>query len=63
MKPTTACALTNSAIWISSCAVIGIGLFLTRSMHCLWFLLIPASSGFVTRSIEPREEDEEVTEL
>ena len=30
------------AIWGSSAIVIGIGLYYTHDIKCLWFLLIPA---------------------
>jgi len=30
------------AVWLSSALAIGMGLYITHDMRCLWFLLIPA---------------------
>ncbi len=30
------------AIWLSSAIAIGIGIYFTHDIKCLWFLLIPA---------------------
>lgn len=35
-------ALAVASIWISSCTAIGIALYYTHDIKCLWFLLIPA---------------------
>jgi hypothetical protein len=34
------------AIWGSTAMAIGIALYYTHDMRCLWFLLIPASMSF-----------------
>ena len=49
MRSTTAIAIINSAIWVSSCVAIGLGLYFTQDIKCLWFLIIPACSGYVTK--------------
>ena len=50
MRSTTACAIINTAIWVSSAIVIAIALNITKSFHCLWFLLIPTLCGYVTKN-------------
>lgn len=34
------------AVWFSSAIAIGIALYYTHDMRCLWFLLIPACMSF-----------------
>ena len=46
MKITTAGAIINASMWISTSVVIAVALYLTRNINCLWFLLIPACSGY-----------------
>lgn len=31
-----------ASIWISSAAAVGVALYFTHNINCLWFLLIPA---------------------
>ena len=40
------------AVWLSSAIAIGIAVYFTHDIRCLWFLLIPASISF--RSKEPK---------
>lgn len=35
-----------AAVWLSSASAIGIALYYTHDMRCLWFLLIPAFMSF-----------------
>ena len=55
MKSTTAVAIINSAIWLSTSIAIGIGLYYTKDIKCLWFLLIPTFNHYVTTSKENEE--------
>ena len=50
MKATTACMIINVSVWVSTSVAVGIGLYFTRDIKCLWFMFIPALfGGFVTR--------------
>lgn len=40
------------AIWGSSATAIGIALYYTHDLRCLWFLLIPAFIGFRSKESE-----------
>lgn len=50
MKPFTAYAL----IWVFVSLTIMAGLFFTRSIHCLWFLVIP---GCLNLQLSQKEGD------
>ena len=45
------------AIWGSTAMAIGIALYYTHDIRCLWFLLIPALMSY--RSSNNKEESEE----
>lgn len=34
--------LAYAIMWIAVSVAVGIGLYFTRNIHCLWFLLIPS---------------------
>jgi len=42
MNEDFAAALAIAAIWTACAMAIIAGLYFTRSIHCLWFMLIPA---------------------
>ena len=56
MKSTTAVAIINTAIWLSTSIAISVGLYYTKDIRCLWFLLIPSLNCFVTTSKEKQNE-------
>ena len=52
MKTTTAFAIANSAMWIGVSIAVGIGIFVTKDMRCLWFLIIPLCGGYSVKTTE-----------
>jgi len=44
------------AIWLSSAIAIGIGIYYTHDIRCLWFLLVPACMSY--RSNDKKESEE-----
>ena len=56
MKATTAVVIINTSIWVSTSIAIGIGLYYTKDIKCLWFLLIPTLCRFVTTNKENKNE-------
>lgn len=49
------------AVWLSSAIVIGIALYYTHDMRCLWFLLIPACMSFRSNDkAESEDKDESI---
>lgn len=49
------------AVWISTTLLIGVVIYCTQDMRCLWFLLIPALMRFRGENTEKyngKEEDE-----
>lgn len=47
------------AVWGSSAVVIGIALYYTHDIRCLWFLLIPACMSFHSEDKAESEADKE----
>lgn len=47
------------AIWGSVAVAIGIGLYYTHDIRCLWFLLIPAFMSYRSSNDKTESEDEE----
>ena len=43
-------------MWLSMAIAVSVGIYYTHSIHCLWFMLIPALVGF---HAEPDGESEE----
>lgn len=46
------------AVWGSTATVIGIALYYTHDMRCLWFLLVPLFISFESKSSKSNEERE-----
>ncbi len=46
---------TALAIWGSAAIAIGIAVYVTHDMRCLWFLLIPASMSLRSGKSESEE--------
>jgi len=46
------------AIWSSTAIAIGIAIYYTHDMRCLWFLLIPACISFRNNNKKGEEENE-----
>ena len=59
MKATTAAALINVAMWIGVSAAIIVALVITSRISVLWFYIIPALSGYSTRTTSNKGESEE----
>lgn len=45
------------AIWGSTAIAIGIALYYTHDMRCLWFLLIPACMSYQSKSNNNEESE------
>jgi hypothetical protein len=45
------------AVWLSSAIAIGIAVYVTHDMRCLWFLLIPAFMRFRTNDHAESEDN------
>ena len=50
---------TVLAVWGSTAVAIGIALYYTHNIRCLWFLLIPACMSFKSRSDDKPESGKE----
>lgn len=46
------------AVWGSTAMAIGIALYYTHDMRCLWFLLIPACMSYRSRSNDETESED-----
>jgi hypothetical protein len=44
-------------IWGSTAMVIGIALYYTHDMRCLWFLLVPACMSYQSNGKEENEDN------
>lgn len=43
-------------MWFSVSIAVSVGLYFTRNIHCLWFLIIPSLVG-VTRKEDDKDKD------
>ena len=50
-------ALAVASVWFSSCAAIGIALYYTHDIRCLWFLLIPTFVNIKCKDSKEEEDD------
>jgi len=48
-----------AVVWCSAAFVIGLGLYYTHDMRCLWFLLIPALMSFKTEDKKEKSDPED----
>ena len=39
-----------SSMWFATALAVGVGLYYTHSIHCLWFMLIPSFVSFSSTS-------------
>lgn len=44
-------------MWIATAAAVIAGIYYTKSIHCLWFLLIPAGKRIMYENKEENEDD------
>ena len=56
MKSTTAVAIINTAMWITTSAAIIFAVYATQRISPLWFFLIPAISGFTANTTSKRND-------
>ena len=57
MSVTKVAAIINTAMWLGSSFAISVAIYCTHDMRCLFFFLIPALSGYTTKTTKVVEED------
>ena len=57
MKPTTARAIHDAAMWVSTGAAVCIAIMLTGRMTPLWFFIIPAICTLYAREKEEKKNE------